>query len=386
MNKILTLAAFASLYACSSHDNTDLGKLMHERDSLKEVHSDVEDKIKTLDEQIAKLDTTIKKRLVLVTTQKLQKQKFEHYFDAHGVVESERNVTLNAEMGGLVRQINIEEGATVSEGEVLIVLDTDVIQKSIDELETAYELAKTVFARQESLWKQNIGSEIQYLEAKNRRDGLEQKLKTLKAQKDMSVIRAPFSGVVDDIMVKQGEMANPMFPVVRLVNLSSVYINADISESYIGKVKQGSEVKVNFPSLGEERMYKVNRTGNFINPNNRTFKIRIEIENKDQALKPNLLAVLNIRDFEADSAIVLPSMAIQQDANGNDFVFIAESNSSQVAKKIKVKSGKSYMGKTMITEGLEGDEEVILDGARSIKDGEFIEVASPPSPLPNRGE
>ena len=269
----------------------------------------------------------------------------------------------------------VEVGQKVNVGQTLVILDTEIIQKNIDEVKTAYDLVKTLFEKQEKLWQQKIGSEMQYLEAKNRKESLDQKLETLNAQLDKALIKAPFSGIIDEIFPKEGEMANPMFPVLRMVNLDRVYIVSDVSEDYLGKVKVGSFVRAEFPSLETSFKAKINRIGSYINAKNRTFKVYVDLNNKDNILKPNLLSVLNIRDFEQDSAVVVPSNIIQQDASGADFLFIIEKNSETLkAKKIVVKTGKLYKGETMIKNGLKGDEEIIIKGARSIKGGQEIKI------------
>lgn len=371
---ILFVSVILLVHSCTrqSGDSSELGKLVGERDSLKSLQKEISSQISDLEERIARLDTSDKKEVALVTSMKLQPRKFEHYFEVQANVESDKTVNINAELPGIVKQIPVSAGQPVSQGQTLIILDTEIIKKNIEEVKTAYDLAKTVYQKQETLWSQKIGSEIQYLEAKNRKESLELKLSTLNSQLEKSIITAPFSGVVDEIFIKQGEVASPMLPLARLVNLEEVYLKADVSEDYIGKVKNGTTAKAHFPSLGISVDGKVSFTGNFINPNNRTFRINVKIPNTDGMLKPNLLSNISILDFDKDSAIVLPSDIILQDALNNEYVFVIEKNGTAVAKKKIVGTGLTYRGETMIKEGLAAGEEIVLEGARNVRDGEEV--------------
>ncbi|MCL4857297.1 MAG: efflux RND transporter periplasmic adaptor subunit, partial [Flavobacteriales bacterium] len=254
-------------------------------------------------------------------------------------------------------------------------LDADVLQSTLTEVETQYNLAKDIYEKQERLWKDKIGSEVQYLQAKNNKEALEQKMKTIKQQVGMYVIKAPISGVVDEIMPKVGEAAMPGMPVARVINYSETYIKADVSEKYVGVLKEGTLVNVKFSTLGQEFQTKVKRVADFINPSNRSFKIYIDLANIKADLRPNLLADISVRDFALDTAVVLPSSVIQQDRNGNDYVYIIENNSNQNrVKKVVVKVGASYQNETVIIDGLKGNEQYIDKGSRSVQEGDVVEV------------
>jgi len=371
---IIPIAIF--LVACGGGDgeNSPLSQLKSQRDSLISVYDEMGEQISLLEQRIAELDTTIQTRRMLVSTQKIERQKFEHFFEVHGVVEAKKNAIINAEVPGAIKQIMVNEGQHVRKGQSLVLLDTEVIKKNIEEIETSYDLAKTVYERQENLWKQQIGSEMQYLQAKNRKEALEHKLSALQAQLKKSVITAPFAGTIDEIFPKVGEMAAPQLPLLRLINLENAYIVSDVSENYVSKVRKGNYARVNFSSLDNTWLdAKVSRVGQYINPNNRTFKVRIELDNNDnRMLKPNLLSIIRIMDYEQDSAIVVTSKFIQQDAKGNNYLFIVENGST--ANKVEVVTGMSYEGKTLIKSGLKGDEDIVLEGSRSIKDGEILEI------------
>lgn len=378
MKKIIYLFIGSTIiFSCGkkdSADSSDVAMLKAERDSLISVQKEIAGKIAGLESRISALDSTAGKHVVLVTSRKLEPKKFEHFFEIQASVESDKSVNINAEIPATVKQIPVTAGQQVSQGQTLVILDTDIIRKNIEEVKTSYDLAKTVFQKQESLWSQKIGSEMQYLEAKNRKESLEQKLNTLNAQLEKSTVTAPFSGIVDEIFVKQGETSSPMLPLVRLVNLEDVYLESDVSEDYLGKVKNGTPAVAVFPSIGLTLDGKVSFVGNYINPNNRSFRINVNISNPDGMLKPNLLANIKILDFEKDSAITVPSEIILQDARNNEYVFVVEKNGSSKAKKKIVQTGLSYNNETLILNGLSAQEEVIIEGARNVRDGEDVET------------
>jgi len=351
-----------------------MAKLKSQKDSLKTIYEDVAKKIAAIDEQLKDLDTSIVHPLVTINQIKLT--KFEHFVDVQGMVETGGNALLYPEVPGKIIAILSKEGSRVNKGDVIIKLDAETLISTIKEVEKSYDLAKDIFEKQDKLWQQKIGSEVQYLQAKTNKESLEQKIKTLNEQLDMYNIKAPFSGVVDEISPKVGESANPAFPVARVLNYNETYIKADVSENYIETIKTGNLVKVNFPDINKAFETTISRNGDFINPNNRTFKVNININEFKENVKPNLLADLSIRDFTKDTAIVLPSRIIQQDRKGNNYIFVLQSKGNKkIAQKVIIKTGLSYNGVTLVTEGLKGGEAFIDKGARSIQDGDVVEVA-----------
>jgi len=361
-------------YSCGQQQgSTDLEALLHKKDSLQNVYKELSGEIEVIQSQIEALDSSSRKKLTIVSTRKLTPTKFEHFFEVYGNVESKQNAFVNMEMPGTIKDIKVEVGQKVKRGQVLALLDKGIIQSNIDEVNGSYELANTIFLKQEKLWNQKIGSELQYLEAKNRKEGLQQKLATLNTTLEKFIITAPFTGIIDEIFYKEGELGNMMIPLLRLININQVYIVADISENYISTIKPGAYIRAEFPSLNKSIEAQIDRSGSFINPHNRTFKIYIDIDNQNGELKPNLLSVLHIKDFEKDSAIVVPSGIIQQDALGKEYLYITNREGNCMkAKKVMVKSGMSHNDETIILEGLTGDEEIVLKGARNIKDGQKI--------------
>lgn len=372
---ILGIATLIASCGSKSSENQNVVELHKTKDSLKTIYDNIALQIAEIDNQLKALDTTI--TLPIVTTKKVEVKAFSHFLEVQGAVETGGNATLYPEANGTIISIVAKEGQRINKGDVILRIDAGMLQSSLKELETSYDLAKQIFEKQERLWKNKIGSEIDYLQAKTNKETLEQKQKTIKEQLDMYVVRAPITGVVDEIMPNVGEAANPAMPVARVINYENTYIKADVSEDYINTVKQGTLVKVFFSSLNKEFEAKVDRTGNYINPANRTFKVHVSLNNIDIDLQPNLLADIHIRDFYQDTAIVIPSSIIQQDRKGHEYVYLTTlEGNNEVVKKVTLKTGMSYKNETIVLEGLKGHESFIDKGARRVQAGDLVEIVA----------
>lgn len=371
MYRIITLVSITTLLAACSAPSTDLELLKQQRDSLMKVQSTVKTALQAVDNEMAELDTTQDQRLMTITTLALEPTRFEHFFEVQGVVETDQNVLIYPEVGAKITSISVKEGQEVAKGQVLMTMDSKIVRNQIAELKSRLQLAKTVFEKQQLLWEQKIGSEIQYLEAKNNYESLQQNIETLEAQQSLYTITAPFSGTVDEILPKVGEMANPAMPAMRLINMNGAYLKADVTERYLGQIQAGDSVMLHFPGVGVTSASHIERIGSYINPGNRTFKIRVNAGNSTEALRPNLLAEIKIRDYTADSVAVIPTSIIQMTPSGKEFVYIYQSGT---AVKRTIKTGMSYNGFMEVTEGLGGNEVLILKGARSVKDGDEVKV------------
>lgn len=340
--------------------------------------NDLNQKISSLEQEIAAMDPSFaqqNRKATLVTTIPVQTKTFRHFVEVRGSVASRKNVTLSSEVPGRVQTIQVKEGQTVSKGQVLLILDAETTRNNIKELETALELATTRFERQSNLWEKNIGTEIQYLEAKNQKESLERSLATMRSQLAQSVLRAPFSGNIDRVMARVGEMAQPGVPLVRIVSLTDMYVEADLSESLLGKFHEGDSVEVRFPSLNKSIQTTISSIGQVISPNNRTFTIEVQLPENDDLLKPNLLAVVRISDFEAKDAVVVPTNLIQTD-NSGDFIYIAKQGEEVMeAEKVRVERGLTYENETMIASGLQGGEKLIKEGFREVAEGVAVREA-----------
>lgn len=371
---LVLLVLFAAA-ACTEKPDTKLDALKLQRDSLQTQRADLDDQIFALDDQISALDSTVTNKKV--TIESADPSLFKHYFDVYGNVQSDKTATLFAQNPGNVTQILVEEGDQVKKGQTLVRLDQGVYDSNMQELQTQLDLATTLYQKQKRLWDQNVGSEVQYLEAKNRKESLENNIATLHEQTSKSSVVAPFAGVVDKIFPKVGELAGMQAPIVRIVNLDNLYLTADVSERYINSLKKGDEVSliVNSKDTVES---SIERIGSYINAINRSFEIRVNIDKTTGKLRPNSLVSMKINDFTKENAIVLPSSIIMQDGEGRDYVYKigTDDKGRQAAMKTPITTGASYQGKTVVLEGIQPGDKVINKGARSVRDKDLVDITT----------
>ena len=260
-----------------------------------------------------------------------------------GTVECEDNVLVNPKMGGLVTSVTVSEGQMVSAGQVLATVESSVLETSLAEIENQLDLARTVYEKQKRLWDQNIGTEIQYLQAKNNKESLEKRLTTTKTQLSLSRIVAPFSGVVDEVNIKVGETAAPGMGGIRVVNLNKMKIVAKVADAYASKMKKGDKVKISLPDIGINFESVISYAGLNVAPNSRTFDVEIKIPSNINNLRPNLLARISVNDGIIPNAIVIPLNVVQKSEDGSNFVMISENvNGKNIARTRTVKLGPSY--------------------------------------------
>jgi RND family efflux transporter MFP subunit len=379
MNKYLIIIILLTIsVSCKQENNNETDDV-----PLQEQKANIEKQIDSLNKILVEIDKKLssgqEKLIPQIEAVPVKEQTFMHYIELQGNIDTDGNVMLIPEVMGSVKKIYKNEGDKVRKGEVIMLLDDTVLRNQISEVQTQYNLAKTTFERQKRLWKQKIGSEINYLQAKTKKQSLYKKLRTLRSQLAKFKVKAPIGGTLDDMMIKEGEMAAPQRPVARIVNLDKVYMQADVSEKYLSKIKKGTEVEIYFPELNKQIRSAISYVGNFIHPNNRTFKIRIDLLNIDGDLKPNLTGNLKIKDFETEKAIVLPLSLVQEDRQGNNYVFVLKPVEGNVYKvhKQTLKTGMSYKDKVMITEGLQAGTLIAGLSARGLTDGDEVKLSNP---------
>lgn len=381
MQRIITLLTILFLVnACAPTSTEDVipedlaGKKAYLKSKQDELR-DLQKLVTQLEEEIKKEDPGAAQKRTLVTTQTLSKRDFQHFVDIQGSVQSDDIVNVSSDVGGRILKLNVEEGQNIRAGQLVATLDMDVLDKQMAEIETSLDLAVEVYERQKRLWDQNIGSEIQYLQAKNNKERLEKSLETLKAQAAKSNVYAPISGVVQMVMTKAGELAGPGAPIIQILNTAKVKVVADVPENYLKAVRKGEQVTVAFPALEMERKARVSLIGKTINPSNRTFKIEIDLNNPKDELKPNLLASVLINDYTQEDVVIVPLELVQQEVGGKSYVFVQkEGPEGPIAQKKYVTMGESYNGEIVITSGLTGDETLIVEGAFALSNEELIEV------------
>lgn len=308
----------------------------------------------------------------LVSLATLKDTVFNHYLEIQGSVETKENILIQPEFSGTLVALNVKAGQRVAKGQVLGKIDDAGMGQQLASIENQYALAKTTFERQKNLWDKKIGSEIQYLQAQTQMISAQKAVAQMRAQVAKTIIRAPFSGTIDEVFVERGQVVAPNPQgLMRIVNLSNMYVQTTVPETYIGKLKPGTLVDVYLTSLGKTYKGKVRQVGNFINPSNRSFGIEVSLPNPENLLRPNQVAKLKIIDYTVKNAIVVPTNVVQEDAAHNKFVFVATqvNGAKAVAKKVVVKVGKSSDNVTEIISGLAVNDKIITEGATSIADG-----------------
>lgn len=373
MNKLIFAGILLFLASCA-------GKVS-DPDSQEEIIKQISEykkEVLELNQKIAALEVELTKAegsagAVPVSIMKVEAEPFKHYIEVSGVAEAVHSAFISPEINGTISGIFVKDGQRVRKGDLLVTISSNVIESSINEVETSLDMAKTIYERQKQLWDKNIGSEVSYLQAKNNVESLESRLETLRAQMEMSEIRAPIDGIIDEVWVKKGEMAVPGIQIIQLVNLDDLYINADVSEAFITQIQKGEMVLVEFPSYPDISMnVPVHRVGNVIKPANRTFRVQLLIKNVNEQIKPNVLAKIKINDYSADQALLVPSIVIKQDMKG-EYLFVVNTN-DQTAQKIYVETGRSYSDRTMITEGLAPGNHVVIKGYNQISSGTRVNI------------
>lgn len=322
---------------------------------------------------VIKLDPKSKKKSAIpVTAAKVEVKDFNHYVEVQGnVVPAQDPGMASSETGGRIIELTVKEGDYVKKGALIAKIDLESIKKSIAQLDESLSLAEDMYKRQENLWNQKIGSEVQYLQAKSQVESLLKNKESLEYELTKANVYAPISGYVDMVMAKEGEMAGPGTPIVQILNTTNLKVVASIPEIYLGNVKKGEGVLLKFPALNEEQKGRVTSIGRTINSANRTFEVEASISSQNGLLKPNLLATMLVNDFEQKDAIVVPDQLILQDVSGADYVMVLEGN--KAVKKL-VTMGRGYRNETIITSGLNGDETLLIKGARQVSNGDLVEV------------
>lgn len=374
MKKILIITVFSLiLFSCGkSEQEQSIEKLVASKDvkGLQAKKVALQAEIATIEEALATLDVKIEEALVGIST--VKDTVFNHYLEVQGSIDTKENILIQPEYSGTLTSLTVKAGQRVSKGQILGRVDDAGMSQQLASAENQYQLAKTTYERQKNLWDKKIGSEIQFLQAQAQMVSAQKTVSQLKAQLSKTVIRAPFSGTIDEVFVEKGEVVAPSAQgLMRIVNLGNMYVSTTIPESYIGKLKVGDNVDVFLTSLGKTYKGKVRQVGSFINPNNRSFGIEVSVPNPENLLRPNQVAKLKIIDYVSKNALVVPTGIIQEDANHDKFVFVVEGSNGKTgkAKKVVVKTGKSSDNVTEILSGLSANDVIVTDGVNTISEG-----------------
>lgn len=385
MKKIYSILVLSLLLvACGSSENGSVSQTIESGDleairsmktNLTNQLNGIETDLVALEAAIANLDTN--ENLPLVTTFEVQPQVFNHYLDLQGNVKTRENVLLYPEMVGTLLTVKVKKGARVSKGQILAVIDNGGMSNQLSQLKTQAALAQTTFERQATLWEQKIGSEIQYLQSKAQAEAQANAVLQLEKVLAKAQITAPFSGVIDQVLKDPGTVVSPGngSEVFRLINLSNMYIEVDVPEGYLGAVTKGKKAGVYFPVLQDSVNAVVRETGNYINPNNRSFSAEIAVENPNGSIKPNLNARVHINDYTNENALLIPQSVISENAAGEQYAYVAELNNGEaIAKRHIITTGKTQGDFVEITSGISAGDLIIKEGARSVKDAQAVKI------------
>lgn len=379
MKKILTNTLISlMIVGCGNADQPHLGEMSLEEQTF--LLREKKEQFKMLSDEIIELErllasagqTTNNERIPVVTTVEAQKGDFQHFVEVQGVVMAEDLVQVTAEIPGRIKQLLIKEGDRVSKGQKIALLDLESLNKQLEELQTALELAQTVFEKQKRLWEQNIGSEIQFLEAENGVERLKKSIATLEFQINKGNVLAPKGGVIEQVFIQTGEMAGSGIPIAHILDDSQLKVEGNVPETLLKAVAVGDKVEIEFPILEESVQGVIRQIGRVIDPSNRTFKIEIDIP-KQKWLKPNLLAFILINDYSELEVLKVPLDLVQQDVSGDRYIMVMEKQGNEyLAVKRIVETGPSSGGEVVIRTGINASEFLIDEGARNLIDGQKI--------------
>ncbi|MBT6236249.1 MAG: efflux RND transporter periplasmic adaptor subunit [Bacteroidetes bacterium] len=375
-NIIVSLSIIALFAACGGKTQNKLELKRAELDSLQSEMTNLKAAIASVQEDIKELDTSARANAIAVMATEITKGAFRNPFQVQGLIESDQNVMVSPEVPAKITRILVKEGQRVIKGQVIATLDGSTASSQIAELEGALSLAKINYEKQKRLWKQNIGSEMQYLQAKNQYENLQNSITTARTQLGKYSLRSPISGTVDELMANEGELVGGMTsgPVARVVNLKDIKIKANVSEKYLGKIKKGQTVDVEFPSLGIKMTEKISSVSNVIDVNNRTFVVYVKPSKNLSKLRPNLLSMITAYDFEDSDAISVPTKLVRTDGEKYFVYTIATNGSKKTVEKRFIEIEQQFPSETVVKSGLAPGDLLITEGVNSVIVGDEIKI------------
>jgi RND family efflux transporter MFP subunit len=362
--KLFPIVLLVLIFSCSADKQAELNK-------LRKQQNDLAQKIKSMESDSTVKDQPDIRKERLVSIKEIVPVTFNHYIEVQGKLDGDENVGISPQAPGKLVSILVSVGQNVNKGQLLAKLDDDVMQQQLKQMQTNLNFLTEVYEKQKRLWDQHVGSEVQYLGAKNSKESMEQQIATLKNQIETMHITSPINGTIEDISVKEGQIVSPGLPIIRVVNFDKIKVVADLSEAYSNKIKVGDKVKIYFPDLGHEVDAIVSFSSRYINPVNRSFSVEAKVIPAISGLKVNMVAVMRINDYVADNAIAIPVNLIQNERD-QQIVYIVEANSEPKAKKVPVTTGINYEGMVEITGGLHPGDKLITLGYQDLEDGEAI--------------
>lgn len=386
MKNIILFTSISLLILSCENNPKDIGELVSSNDlkELRQKKIELDEKQQEIADQLQLISTRIKEldpleKVPLVTTFLAEHSVFNHYIELQGNVKTTQNIVIYPEFSGVMSKVYVTEGQNVVKGQALAKIDDGGLSQQVLQLQIQADLAKTTYERQKRLWDKNIGSEIQFLQAKSAYESQQEAVNQLKQQIAKTIVKAPFSGTIDDVITDQGSVVSPsQTPLFRIINLEDMYVETEVAEGYIDRVSKGKTVTVAFPVLGIDMEAKVRQAGNFIDPANRSFKVEVAILNKDKKIKPNLTAKLRINDYTNEKAVLVPLNIISENADGEQYVYKVTDKAEgfATANRVIIETGKTQGGFIEVLTGLSDNDEIIQEGARSVSDGQKIKITA----------
>ena len=379
MKYLVLIILYFALISCTKEEepttqdlisNENVEGLEQKRSGLVGQIEELRNELVLVTGALNRLDTTKKRALVSVIT--VRPSEFKHRISLQSIVKTDQNMLLQPEIMGAVSSISVREGQDVKKGQVLIRINDSGLKQTIRLQEAQTALAKTIFERQERLWNEQIGSEIDYLQAKTNYDSQHSQLAQLNKQFEKAVVRAPFDGQIDDIMVEIGQVVSPgVMPLLRLVNTQKMYVEADVPERYLPTVSKGTPVQVDIPVLNTSFDSHISHRATHVSTENRTFRVTVNID-PYTAVNPNLLSTLHIFDYINPQALLIPASVISENASGEEFVFVVDNDNK--TQKVFIKRGYAESGMVEVIEGLEDGATIINEGARLVKENQPVQI------------
>ena len=367
----LAMASVASatlLTACQEEQETE--------QTLKLKRSELKAELAEINGKLSAFETVV--NLPLVVTSKVKQDRFTHFFEVYGDVRSEKTINISPEMAGVITKVYVKQGDYLRKGQLIATINDDILNNQINELDKQLILVESLYRKQERLYKDSTTSEIAYLEAKTNFESLTEKKETLLTQKGKYQVRAPFSGAIDLVFAHEGEMGSPQGALARLVNTNEVQVVAEVSESYLNELTDEQIVDIIVPATGDTLLDRqVSRKGKYINPKNRTFEIEVNVKN-NKTLIPNLMALVRVKDIDEPKANMVPERVVQVDSRGKSYVYVIETNSKgqKIVKKKFITIGGASKSYSWVKSGLQGSEEVIVEGFRKVAEGDEVKTNS----------
>ena len=381
MKKIFIIVS-SLIFSCESENksvseviasnNIELIKL--KREEINNKQQEIYKKLNLIDLKLNELENNSKNPIV--STSRIIKQDFNHYVELQGDVKSEKIISIYPEFSGIINEIFVKSGESVDKGQILATIDDGGLKQQLSQLQITYNLAKTTYERQERLWGQKIGSEIQYLESKSMFEAQSKAIEQLTKQLNKTIIKAPFSGIIDNVIVKKGEVVYPgRSNLMLLVNMQEMYVESKVPENYINSITKGKDVVIEAPMLNIALKSKIRLVANYINPLNRTYRIEAEIPKNNYKIKPNLNVKLKVNDYTREDAILIMLNHINLDSNNDEYVYkIINKDGKNYALKTIIETGKNNGNFIEVLKGLTENDEIVSEGARKITNNSEVKI------------